>query len=47
MSTAQISIELDRSVLSAMRQAPPNFAREMRLAAAKSRWCLRKSNQTS
>ena len=34
MSTVQISIELDRSVLSAMRQDPPNFAREMRLAAA-------------
>ena len=34
MSTVQISIEMDRSVLSAMRQDPPNFAREMRLAAA-------------
>ena len=34
MSTVQISIELDRSVLSALRQDPPHFAREMRLAAA-------------
>jgi predicted HTH domain antitoxin len=34
MSTVQISIELDRSVLSALRQDPINFAREMRLAAA-------------
>jgi hypothetical protein len=34
MNTIQISIELDRSVLSALRQDPLNFAREMRLAAA-------------
>jgi predicted HTH domain antitoxin len=34
MSTVQISIELDRSVLSALRQDPLNFGREMRLAAA-------------
>lgn len=34
MSTVQISIELDRSVLSALRQDPSNFAREMRMAAA-------------
>jgi predicted HTH domain antitoxin len=34
MNTIQISIELDRSVLSALRQDPLNFGREMRLAAA-------------
>jgi predicted HTH domain antitoxin len=34
MSTIQISIEMDRSVLSALRQDPLNFGREMRLAAA-------------
>jgi predicted HTH domain antitoxin len=34
MSTVQISIELDRSVLSALHQDPLNFGREMRLAAA-------------
>lgn len=34
MNTVQISIELDRSVLATLRQDPPNFAREMRLAAA-------------
>lgn len=34
MDTVQISIELNRDVLSALRQAPPTFVREMRLAAA-------------
>jgi predicted HTH domain antitoxin len=34
METVRISIELDRSIFSALRQDPTNFAREMRLAAA-------------
>jgi predicted HTH domain antitoxin len=34
MSTVKISIEMDRSVLSALRQDPHNFGREMRLAVA-------------
>ena len=34
MDTVRISIELDQSVFSALRQDPASFAREMRLAAA-------------
>ncbi len=34
MDTVQVSIELNRDVLSALRQDPPTFVREMRLAAA-------------
>jgi predicted HTH domain antitoxin len=34
MTTVQISIELPRDVLSALRQDPATFGREMRLAAA-------------
>ena len=34
MDTVQVSIELPREVLSALRQDPANFVREMRLAAA-------------
>jgi len=34
MDTFRVSIELPRDVLSALRQDPANFAREMRLAAA-------------
>jgi len=34
MDTVRISIELDKSVFSALRQDPASFAREMRLAAA-------------
>ena len=34
MDTVQISIELNRDVFSALRQDPPTFVREMRLAAA-------------
>ena len=34
MDTVQVSIELPRAVLSALRQDPNTFVREMRLAAA-------------
>ena len=34
MATVNVSIELPRSVLSALRQDPTTFGREMRLAAA-------------
>ena len=34
MNTVQVSIELPRGVLSALRQDPASFVREMRLAAA-------------
>jgi len=34
MDTVQISIELPRTLLSALRQDPESFVREMRLAAA-------------
>jgi len=34
MSTVQISVELPRGVLSALRQDPTTFVKEMRLAAA-------------
>mgnify|MGYP001565408473 CR=1 FL=1 len=34
MDTFHVSIDLPRSVLSALRQDPDNFVREMRLAAA-------------
>jgi predicted HTH domain antitoxin len=34
MDTVQISLELPRGVLSALRQDPPGFVSEMRLAAA-------------
>jgi len=34
MDTVHVSIDLPRSVLSALRQDPDNFVREMRLAAA-------------
>jgi predicted HTH domain antitoxin len=34
VDTVQVSIELNRDVLSALRQDPPTFVREMRLAAA-------------
>ncbi len=34
MDTVHVSIELPREVLSALRQDPDNFVREMRLAAA-------------
>ncbi|MCX6066236.1 MAG: UPF0175 family protein [Chloroflexi bacterium] len=34
MATVNVSIELPRSVLSALRQDPATFGREMRLAAA-------------
>jgi predicted HTH domain antitoxin len=34
LDTVQVSIELPRAVLSALRQDPNNFVREMRLAAA-------------
>jgi predicted HTH domain antitoxin len=34
MDTVRITIELPRDVFSALRQAPENFVREMRLAAA-------------
>jgi predicted HTH domain antitoxin len=34
MNTVQISLELPRSVLSALRQDPSGFVSEMRLAAA-------------
>src|SRR5688572_9176650 len=34
MSTIQISIELPREVLSALRQDPEHFVQEMRIAAA-------------
>ena len=34
MDTIHVSIDLPRSVLSALRQDPDNFVREMRLAAA-------------
>ena len=34
MDTVQISIDLPREVLSALRQDPAGFVREMRLAAA-------------
>ena len=34
MATVQVSIELPRDVLSALRQDPDTFVKEMRLAAA-------------
>lgn len=34
MDTVQVSIELPRAVLSALRQDPAHFVQEMRLAAA-------------
>jgi len=34
METVQVSFELPRDILSALRQDPDNFVREMRLAAA-------------
>lgn len=34
MATVNVSIEIPRSVLSALRQDPTTFGREMRLAAA-------------
>jgi predicted HTH domain antitoxin len=34
MDTVQVSIEIPRNLLSALRQDPDNFVREMRLAAA-------------
>lgn len=34
MDTIQISIELPRGILSALKQDPPGFVQEMRLAAA-------------
>ncbi|MBI5303455.1 MAG: UPF0175 family protein [Chloroflexi bacterium] len=34
MDTVHVSIDLPRGVLSALRQDPDNFVREMRLAAA-------------
>lgn len=34
MDTVQIVVELPRDVFGALRQDPPNFVREMRLAAA-------------
>jgi predicted HTH domain antitoxin len=45
MDTVQISLELPRGVLSALRQDPPGFVSEMRLAAAVKWYEMRRISQ--
>jgi predicted HTH domain antitoxin len=45
MNTVQISLELPRSVLSALRQDPTSFVSEMRLAAAVKWYEMRRISQ--
>jgi predicted HTH domain antitoxin len=45
MDTVQVSIELPITLLSALRQDPDNFVREMRLAAAVKWYELRRVSQ--
>jgi predicted HTH domain antitoxin len=45
MNTVQISLELPRSVLSALRQDPASFVSEMRLAAAVKWYEMRRISQ--
>ena len=45
MNTVQISLELPRGVLSALRQDPPGFVSEMRLAAAVKWYEMRRISQ--
>ena len=45
MDTIQISLELPRSVLSALRQDPSGFVSEMRLAAAVKWYEMRRISQ--